>query len=595
MSSPVSFPGSSVPASGDAPLAFAAILVTQELATRPSRPPDHAPESRALRALALGLARSPAEALDALMGEAVESGGGASVAGAGVSLLERDDTGRELFRWVAVAGRVADQAGRVLPRDASFCGVCFDANEPVLLRMPPRQSGRPVATGDLVELLVVPLVVGEAPIGCVWIAHYDESRPFDREDLRLLQSLAYAAASICALMRAQERSHAEHVRLVRSEARFRAVQQASPDAQLLCRAMRDDAGAIVDFRIRYANPASRTVLRGDDLLEGRSLRDCFPRAAARGRIEVYARVVETREPLQEETIFEEAGGLRCLRVTAVPVDDGVHLAFTDLSDRLESAAERERLLQKAEAARSAAEQANRAKGQFLAAMSHELRTPLNAIAGYVELLQMGLRGPTTPAQHDALDRIAHNQRHLLRLVNDVLSFSRLEAGRVEYQMEAVRLVEVVREIAPMVEPQIAAKGLAFAVEVADDRVVLADREKLKQVFVNLLSNAAKFTPPGGRVRLSCPRRHDGTHPSGVAFIAVRDSGIGIPRERLEQVFDPFVQVDTSASRRAAGTGLGLAISRDLVRGMGGELRARSEEGRGSTFTVALREAAGTAD
>ncbi|HYD53153.1 MAG TPA: ATP-binding protein, partial [Gemmatimonadaceae bacterium] len=573
------------------PLPLEAVLASAELASRPTRAPDHAPESRALRAMARGLERSPVDALEALMREAVAACGADGTASGGVSLLEREAPGGARVRWTAVAGRLAPYSGSTAPEAASFCGACLERGEPTLFRHPGRHFAALAALGEpIVELLVVPLRVGGGDVGAVWVASHDEARRFDREDVRLLESLAAATAAIHVIMRAREEAGAEHRRVAASEARYRAVQEASLDASLLCRPVRDADGVIGDFVITYANPAARGILRTDDRpLEGRSLREAFPHAAARGRIAVYARVADTGQPLQEETFFEEDGEPRGLRVTAVRVEEGVHVTFADLTDRLRNAAERERLLRDAEAAQTAAEQANRAKGQFLAAMSHELRTPLNAIAGYVELLELGLRGPVTPSQRDALDRIALNQRHLLRLVNDVLNFSRLEAGRVEYQLEPVRVAEVVREIAPMVEPQIAAKGLAYAVEVSTERVVLADREKLKQVLVNLLSNAAKFTAPGGRVRVSCPRRADGTHPDGVAFLAVRDTGIGIPADKLESVFDPFVQVDTSASRRAAGAGLGLAISRDLVRGMGGDLRARSEEGRGSTFTVALRE------
>ena len=591
MSSPTSSPGvGQLSSDGEEPLPLEAVLATQELSTRPSRPADHAPESRALRAMALGLARSPTDALEALMVEAVAARA-TEATSAGVSLLERRDDGSVGFRWTAVAGRLAAHTGVAMPRHGSISGVCVDTGMPILLRRPERRYEALATLGErFEEVLVVPLRIGDETAGAMWVAAHDESRPFDAEDARLLQSFADAASAICASMRAREDARIEHRRVAASEARFRAVQEASPDASLLCRPVRDADGLITDFVVAYANPAATTVLRARVPLEGETLRKMFPSAAARGRISVYARVADTGEPLQQETFFEEDGEARGLRVTAVRVEDGVHITFADLADRLRNAAERERLLRDAEAAQSAAEHANRVKGQFLAAMSHELRTPLNAIAGYVELLEMGLHGPITQAQRDALDRIAHNQRHLLRLVNDVLNFSRLEAGRVEYQMEPVCVADVVAEIAPMVEPQIAGKGLAYAVEVSADRTVLADREKLKQVLVNLLSNAAKFTAPGGRVRVSCPRRSDGTHPSGIAFLAVRDSGIGIPADKLEQVFDPFVQVDTSAARRAAGAGLGLAISRDLVRGMGGELRARSEEGRGSTFTVALREA-----
>jgi signal transduction histidine kinase len=237
-----------------------------------------------------------------------------------------------------------------------------------------------------------------------------------------------------------------------------------------------------------------------------------------------------------------------------------------------------------ERARAAAEHANRAKSDFLATMSHELRTPLNAIAGYVQLLEVGVYGSLNEQQLETLVRVHRSQRHLLRLINDVLNLSKIEAGRLDYRLETVRLSQLMDAVLPMIEPQLTARSLTWSVDVADDIVARADREKAEQVLLNLLSNASKFTPAGGHVRVEGAR--DSREPSRVV-LRVIDTGIGIPREKLENVFEPFVQVATSRTGRSEGTGLGLAISRDLARGMGGDLTAESEEGRGSTFTLAL--------
>jgi PAS domain S-box-containing protein len=234
--------------------------------------------------------------------------------------------------------------------------------------------------------------------------------------------------------------------------------------------------------------------------------------------------------------------------------------------------------------RGIAEEANRAKSAFLAAMSHELRTPLNAIGGYVQLLEMGIHGPVTDAQLEALRKVARSQRHLLRLINEVLNLAKIEAGGVHYDIRRVVLREIVDSVLPMVEPQMSERGLSYEVDVPPDLAVQADRDKAEQVLLNLLGNALKFTPRGGQVRIE--GRRDGPSSPGVR-LSVEDTGIGIPADRLEQVFEPFVQVSTDQARRAEGTGLGLAISRDLARGMGGDLTARSEVGRGSTFTLEL--------
>ena len=250
----------------------------------------------------------------------------------------------------------------------------------------------------------------------------------------------------------------------------------------------------------------------------------------------------------------------------------------------------------AEAARARAEEANQGKSQFLANMSHELRTPLNAIAGYVQLIEMGLHGPVTDAQRDALARVDRAQRHLLGLITAVLNYAKLESGRVEYDVRPVAMAGVLEQVALLVAPQLAAKRLTFTVGTVDaaSRLVWADAEKLVQVLVNLLSNAVKFTPDGGQVRIAVLSRTAGRDAGrgGVAFVRVTDSGIGIPRDRHASVFEPFVQVRGGYTRAHEGTGLGLAIARDLARGMGGDLRVRSREGKGSTFTVTLRLAVG---
>lgn len=235
--------------------------------------------------------------------------------------------------------------------------------------------------------------------------------------------------------------------------------------------------------------------------------------------------------------------------------------------------------------RSIAEDANRAKSTFLAMMSHELRTPLNAIGGYVQLLEMGVHGPITDAQTEALGRVSRSQQHLLRLINDLLNLARIESGRVDYDLQKVSLNDVVHTVLPMIEPQLAARGLRYELDVPPGIKAQVDREKVEQVLLNLLSNASKFTLPGGCVTVEAnvaPDRED------TVELKVIDTGVGIPRHRLEQVFEPFVQVESSHAARVEGSGLGLSISREMARGMGGDITAESTLDVGSTFTIRLR-------
>ena len=251
----------------------------------------------------------------------------------------------------------------------------------------------------------------------------------------------------------------------------------------------------------------------------------------------------------------------------------------DVRDHL---AERDRLHASERAARQQAEEANRAKSEFLAMMSHELRTPLNAIGGYAQLLALGIRGPLTPEQREDIERIERSQRHLLSLINDVLNFAKLEAGHVDLVIRQVAIRDVLLGVESLILPQLRAKGLHY-VDAGDchDMAVMADEEKARQIVVNLLSNAVKFTPPGGEIRVTCVADAD------TVRTTVTDSGAGIPPDKLEAIFEPFVQVDRGFASRHEGTGLGLAISRDLARRMGGDITVASTLGEGATFTLTL--------
>jgi PAS domain S-box-containing protein len=227
------------------------------------------------------------------------------------------------------------------------------------------------------------------------------------------------------------------------------------------------------------------------------------------------------------------------------------------------------------------EEANRAKAAFLAAMSHELRTPLNAIAGYADLLLAGVGGDLNPQHAAYLHRIRSSQQHLLGIINDILNFSRIEAGQLTYDIEPVSLCAVVDRVVPMIEPQALVKQIRIERWHGPDQTALADRPKVEQILLNLLSNAVKFTLPGGRIDITCSGEGE------VVVLSVADTGIGIPAESLSSIFQPFVQVGRSLTSPHEGAGLGLAISSDLAQGMDGTLEVESTLGEGSRFILTL--------
>jgi signal transduction histidine kinase len=247
--------------------------------------------------------------------------------------------------------------------------------------------------------------------------------------------------------------------------------------------------------------------------------------------------------------------------------------------------ERRAALRDARQARTAAEDANRAKAEFLAVMSHELRTPLNAIAGYVELLAMGTQGPLTDEQKGSLARVQHNQRHLLALISDVLSFARLEAGRVVTEPIALRISDAIDDVEPIIRPDLMSRQISLERQIGDGSLsASADPEKLRQILLNLLGNAVKFTEPGGRIAIGADAVDSRVR------IWIEDSGIGIPAEHMANIFDAFFQVDRGTKRRYPGIGLGLTIARDLARAMHGDVTIQSRVGVGTTATVELPRA-----
>jgi signal transduction histidine kinase len=277
------------------------------------------------------------------------------------------------------------------------------------------------------------------------------------------------------------------------------------------------------------------------------------------------------------------------------------VSLRDITDRRQ-ADERARQLARERAARAQAEAASQAKSEFLAMMSHELRTPLNAVIGYAELLDLGIAGPLTAEQRHQLSRIRTSGQHLLGLVNEVLDLAKIEAGGLSVQIRTARAGAAADAALALVQARAEEKAITFGGQCVGngDAIYEGDEDRVRQILVNLLANAVKFTDPAGRVTIECGETR---HPDPEArlhgrdrwvYLSVHDTGIGIPEEQLPLIFDPFVQAESGHTRSNDGSGLGLTISRRLARLMGGDLTVKSTPGKGSTFTLWLPHGSATA-
>ncbi len=488
--------------------------------------------------------------------------------------------------------------------EASYCQHVVASGQPLLVtdaRVHPLvQDNLGTTQGGIVAYAGVPLhapaalgpEMGGRVLGTICVVDF-APREWSEEDVLLLTDLATAVTAELELRAAAAHDvaaaaanalHSVDAALAESEARFRAIADSIPQLAW----MADESGSIYWFNRRWFEYTGTTLedMRGwawqtvhhpdhvDRVLEkfrqaiadGVPWEDTFPLRARDGSWRWFlSRALLVRDPNTRSLTWFGTN--------------------TDITERIAYEAERDRLLESEHTARVAAEDAGLARTRFLATMSHELRTPLNAIGGYTELLALGLRGPVTEAQQTDFQRIRRAQQHLLVVINDILSFAKLESGAFQFNLAPIQVAAIFQEVAGMIATQAASRGLTLEVDACPaDLAVQADHERLKQILTNLLSNAVKFTSPPGRVRLGYDVDDH------VVRILVADSGIGIPAEKQEAIFQPFMQVDGDLNRSAQGTGLGLAISRDLARGMNAELTVESESGSGSTFVLSIPRA-----
>lgn len=422
-------------------------------------------------------------------------------------------------------------------------------------------------------LVPIPQKGQERPIGFL-VVGLNPYRPYDADFTGFVELVAGQIASSLANIHAfeLERRHTEALQ-AEGERELRRLEK-----------LFEQVPAAILFMLgpthvcKVVNPTVKRLIFGGRDVVGKPIREAIPEAAGQGFFEVLDEVYRTGEPFvasewpihldRGDDIIEE----RILDFTYQPVFDNEGVIYGILSFAVD-------VTEKVQA-RMEAEEANRIKSAFLASMSHELRTPLNAILGYWDLLDAEVTGPLNAEQKEQLGRIDAAARHLLRIIEEILTFSRVEAGEEQVSIEVVDFGALARETVGMIEPLAASKQLEFSSHVPERLEMETDPGKVQQILLNLLSNAVKFTDEGS-VRL------DVEHREGEVWLRVSDTGIGIRSEEQERIFEPFSQVDGTYSERESGTGLGLAITRNLAELLGGSVGLQSAPGEGSTFTVRL--------
>lgn len=481
-----------------------------------------------------------------------------------MSNIAWNDATREMFDRLGPRGMEFHNLNTLFGR------VVLD-NAPVISNDPihdPRRGGRPYGHPPLDSFLGVPVHKGSSVIAVVALANRPDG--YSERIASFLEPFLSTVGSIVQAVRErQARLEAEEGERIRDR-RFRAVVDAAVDGVIVF----DEAGVIEAF-----NPAAEQLFgyRADEIVGSNVRRLVHPDSVI--EYEESARSSEASRTPNEMELVHRSGDVFTAEVSLGSFRLG---GSTTLTAVVRDVTERKVTEDALRRAKEAAERVSRAKDEFLAGMSHELRTPLNGVIGLSSILARGTHGPLTGKQAEYVAQIEASGKHLLSLINDVLDLAKIEADRFEPELTAVSIEAVVDEALGMVREPAVSKNVTL-VSALDSALppVMADSRRVRQILVNLLGNGVKFTPSGGRVEVAAQAA------GSDVVVTVSDDGIGIPPDQIEEVFEPFQQVESSLDRRHEGTGLGLALSRRLIERMGGTLAVKSVLGKGSEFTFML--------
>jgi PAS domain S-box-containing protein len=569
------------PRTEGAVLSLESVLRTDELARRPSRPPDYRAESEALGELTQALADSPQTVLQRLAEIAMRS---CRAGSGGISLLSKPGV-EQAFHWPAIAGAWSPQIGSGMPWN-SPSGIAIERQAPQLFVHPERHFPfQAPIDPPITEALFAPFFVQGKPVGTLWVICHDESRQFDAEDVRLLTSLGrIASAEYQAVDSADAFRRAAVKALVAAEpnAKFRnAFDQGSYFAGVMT----------VDGTVVEANRLSLelTGFRRDQVV-GRKFWDLgwWSRAPELAQMVLEGtRTAASGQQFRRETrYFTADGSERMMDLILAPVrDEAGRVVFiaptgTDITERKRN----EVAMQQSE---QMLKEADRRKDEFLTMLAHELRDPLAPIRNAVEILKRtATRGE---AAQPMLDMMQRQVGQLVRLIDDLLDVSRIGRRRIAFNKARIDLNQVIDRALDAARPLASEMGHELTVELPPHPIwVNADADRLIQVVENLLDNACKFTGHGGRIGLKVEAPADGVAGTGAVVIRVRDSGIGIAAEQLPRVFEMFTQVDAPLERSPGGLGIGLTLVKNVVELHDGTVEAHSRGlGHGSEFVVRL--------